>query len=66
MPEKKPIQELLEEVRRIRSNLDRINKDLAFIKNKYKEEKEEKEEKDKYTILDNNKLETPSQRGWFF
>ena len=62
MPEKKPIQELLEEVRRIRSNLDRINKDIAFIKKKM----EDKDDKDKYTILDNNRLETPTQRGWFY
>ena len=60
MPEKKPIQELLEEVRKMRVNLDRINKDLAFIKNKMKEE----EDNDKYTILDNNR-EVPS-KGWFY
>ena len=62
MPEKKPIQELLEEVRKMRVNLDRINKDLAFIKNKIKED----EDNDKYTILDNNRETTPSQRGWFY
>jgi hypothetical protein len=59
---KRPIDELLEEVRRMRSNLDRINKDLAFIKNKMKEETDEK---DKYTILDNNREVAPS-KGWFY
>jgi len=63
MPEKKPIQELLEEVRKMRNNLDRINKDLAFIKNKIKEETDDK---DKYTILDNNREVTPAPKGWFY
>jgi hypothetical protein len=58
---KRPIDELLEEVRRMRSNLERINKDLAFIKKKM----EDKDDKDKYAILDNNRENTPAQRGWF-
>lgn len=59
---KRPIDELLEEVRRMRSNLERINKDLAFIKKKM----EDTDDKDKYAILDNNRENTPTQRGWFY
>lgn len=59
---KRPIDELLEEVRRMRSNLERINKDLAVIKKKM----EDKDDKDKYAILDNNRENTPAQRGWFY
>lgn len=59
---KRPIDELLEEVRRMRSNLERINKDLAFIKKKM----EDTDDKDKYAILDNNRETTPAQRGWFY
>lgn len=59
---KRPIDELLEEVRRMRSNLERINKDLAVIKKKM----EDKDDKDKYAILDNNRETTPAQRGWFY
>lgn len=62
---KRPIDELLEEVRRMRSNLERINKDISFIKDKIKE-KEDKDDKDKYAILDNNRETTPTQRGWFY
>ena len=59
--EPKPIEILLEEVKKIRSNLDRINKDIANIKNKIKEE----DDKDKYTILDNNREVVPS-KSWFY
>jgi hypothetical protein len=61
---KRPIDELLEEVRCMRSNLERMNRDIGYIK-KIIKEKEEKEDKDKYAILDNNRENTPAQRGWF-
>ena len=61
MEPQKPIEILLEEVKKIRSNLDRINKDIANIKNKIKEE----DDKDKYTILDNNREVVPS-KSWFY
>ena len=57
---KRPIDELLDEVRRMRSNLERINKDLAFIKKKI----DAKDDKDNFDVVE-TKEDIPSQRSWF-
>ena len=51
---KRPIDELLEDVRSMRSNLERMNRDIAFIKNKIKE----KEDKDKAEFESDKVVET--------
>ncbi len=56
---KRPIDELLEEVRLMRSNLERMNRDIGYIKKIIKE----KEEKDKFAVVDDKDI--PSQRSWF-
>jgi len=47
MEPQKPIEILLEEVKKIRSNLDRINKDIANIKKIINETAEKEFESDK-------------------
>ena len=60
----RPIDELLQEVRMIKMNLDRISKDFEFIKNKIEvREMKEREDRKKYELIDGGR-EIP--RGWFF
>jgi hypothetical protein len=58
---KRPIDELLEEVRCMRSNLERMNRDIGYIKKIIKE----KEEKEKFDVVD-TKEDIPSQRCCFY
>jgi hypothetical protein len=45
----------------MRSNLERMNRDIGYIKKIIKE----KEEKEKFDVVE-TKDDIPSQRGWFY
>ena len=69
----KPIEQVLESIKdltdQITNDFSDIKEDIAFIKERLKEEENEKytiatAEKDKYMILDNNREENP--KGWFW
>ncbi len=46
----------------MRSNLERINKDLAFIKKKI----DDKDDKDNFDVVETKEDIPSSQRGWFY